>query len=103
MASVMRHPADWLPVGLVSAGVALAIVPFVVELALPALIAIWIASFAARSIAPVHQHCHAHLALFRSRAANAVYDAIGVRIRQGPVTRARVLAALADQREGMTG
>jgi len=32
--------------------------------------------------------------------ANAVYDAIGVRIRQGPLTRARVLAALAEQRDG---
>jgi len=32
--------------------------------------------------------------------ANAVYDAIGVRIRQGPLTRARVLAALAERRDG---
>jgi xanthine dehydrogenase YagR molybdenum-binding subunit len=35
--------------------------------------------------------------------ANAVYDAIGVRIRQGPLTRARVLAALSEQRDGVTG
>jgi xanthine dehydrogenase YagR molybdenum-binding subunit len=32
--------------------------------------------------------------------ANAVYDAIGVRIRQGPLTRARVLAALDERRAG---
>ena len=102
MASVMRHPADWLPVGLVSAGVALAIVPFVVELALPALIAIWILSFAARSIAPVHQHCHAHLALFRSRAANAVYDAI-LALAAGNVTAVWELQHVAGHHQAYLG
>jgi xanthine dehydrogenase YagR molybdenum-binding subunit len=34
--------------------------------------------------------------------ANAVYDAIGIRFREGPLTRARVLDALSAQRQGVS-
>ena len=70
------HRADVAPALVISAGVALALVPFVVALPAALLAAAWLASFVARSIAPVHQHCHAHAKVFRSAALDATYDAI---------------------------
>ena len=67
---------DLVPAVVIAAGVALALVPFAVRVSPPVLVAIWIASVAARSIAPVHQHCHAHLPVFDHRIADAVYDVV---------------------------
>jgi beta-carotene hydroxylase len=65
-----------LVVAIVTVSVALAAVPFVVELSVLGLVAIWIASFVGRSIAPVHQHCHAHYAVFGGEVANVLYDTV---------------------------
>ncbi|HEU0035263.1 MAG TPA: fatty acid desaturase [Kofleriaceae bacterium] len=70
------HPADRVPALVVTAGVALAIAPFVIALARPATIALAVGSLALRSLAPVHQHCHAHYAVFGRRALDAIYDVI---------------------------
>jgi beta-carotene hydroxylase len=70
------QPVDWLPAAIVTAGVAVALVPFFVPLSGPALAALALASLVARSIAPVHQHCHAHFKLFTSRLLNHAYDTI---------------------------
>jgi len=70
------QPIDLVPALVIGAGVALAFVPFAVPLAPPALVAIWLVSFAARSIAPVHQHCHGHLPVFGRRVADALYDIV---------------------------
>jgi fatty acid desaturase len=71
-----RNPADWAPALAVTAGVALALLPFALALPLPAVIALGAISIALRSVAPVHQHCHAHLQIFRHPTVNALYDAI---------------------------
>jgi beta-carotene hydroxylase len=70
------HNADIAVGAIIAAAVALAMVPFVVELPLAALVAIWVVSTAGRSIAPVHQHCHAHYAVFGNALADHAYDAV---------------------------
>jgi len=72
----VKHPADWLPLGVITLGVALAGLPLLVALPLAALVPLWFASLALRSVAPVHQHCHAHYAIFTSNLANAAYDVV---------------------------
>lgn len=76
LARLAHDRADWTPTLVIAGGVALAFVPFVIALPTIVIAAIWIVSVAARSIAPVHQHCHAHYKIFRHRAANMVYDAV---------------------------
>ncbi|HEY4183321.1 MAG TPA: fatty acid desaturase [Kofleriaceae bacterium] len=75
-ASVLRERADRVPIAAITAGVALAAIPFLTPLPLPMLVAVWITSLALRSIAPVHQHCHSHHAIFQASWANALYDAV---------------------------
>jgi beta-carotene hydroxylase len=70
------HPADALPAALVSGGVVLALVPFVVELPGVVVLALAVLSFAARMVAPVHHHCHAHRRVLRGVRLNRVYDFI---------------------------
>ncbi len=65
--------ADLLPAAVITGGVVLAIVPFVVPGWLPV---VWIVSLVARSIAPVHQHCHAHYSVFRHCMLDAIYDVV---------------------------
>ena len=72
--SLAHDPADWLPASVITGGVVLAMVPFVISLPLPVLVALWLTSIAARSIAPIHHHFHAHYKIFRGVTANAVYD-----------------------------
>jgi hypothetical protein len=60
---------------LIASSVALAAVPFAIALPLPALVGVWVVSTIGRSIAPVHQHCHAHYKIF-GNAFDHVYDAI---------------------------
>jgi fatty acid desaturase len=72
----MFRGVDLVPALVIAAGTALAAVPFVVELSVPVLVAIWLVSTALRSVAPVHQHCHAHYAVFRSGPLDAAYDAV---------------------------
>ena len=72
----MKDRADWLPAGAIALGVGLAALPFAVALPLAALVPVWLASTVLRSIAPVHQHCHAHYPVFHARLANSAYDAI---------------------------
>ncbi|HUJ60195.1 MAG TPA: fatty acid desaturase [Kofleriaceae bacterium] len=73
---MVRCAADLAPAAIVTGGVALALVPFWVALPPAALVGVWIASLAARSVAPVHQHCHAHYKVFGRGALDAAYDAI---------------------------
>src|SRR5262249_27204060 len=70
------HPADVLPSSIITVGVALALVPFVVPLPVAACVPLLLVSFAARAIAPVHQHCHAHRKLFHHAIWNDFYDFI---------------------------
>ena len=72
----MFRGVDLVPASAIVAGVALAAVPFVVELSLPALAGVWVVSTALRSVAPVHQHCHAHYRVFRAGALDAAYDVV---------------------------
>ncbi len=72
----MFRGVDLVPATVITAGVALAAVPFAVELSLPALVGLWIASTLLRSLTPVHQHCHAHYAVFRNRIADTAYDVV---------------------------
>jgi beta-carotene hydroxylase len=72
----MFRGVDLVPATVIAAGVALASVPFVVELSMPVLAAVWFVSTALRSVAPVHQHCHAHYSVFRNRAFDAAYDVL---------------------------
>lgn len=73
---LIRTGADWAPAGVVTAGGAVALVAVFGEWSTGALAGLWIVSFAARSVAPVHQHCHAHHGIFHPSAANALYDVI---------------------------
>jgi hypothetical protein len=72
----MFRGVDLVPATVITAGVALAAVPFVAELSVPLLVAVWLVSTALRSIAPVHQHCHAHYSVFRHRVIDRTYDTI---------------------------
>jgi hypothetical protein len=68
--------ADAAPIAAITAGVALAIVPFVVAMPAALLAAVWLVSTALRSIAPVHQHCHAHYRVFQRPGLDAAYDLV---------------------------
>lgn len=68
--------ADLVPALAIGVGTAAAFVPFAVALPLPALAALWVASTALRSVAPVHQHCHAHRKVFQIGVLDAAYDAL---------------------------
>ena len=72
----MFRGVDLVPASVIVAGVALAAVPFVVELSLAALAGVWLVSTALRSLAPVHQHSHAHYRVFRVGALDAAYDVV---------------------------
>jgi fatty acid desaturase len=72
----MFRGVDLVPASVIAAGTALACVPFAVELSVPALAVIWLVSTAMRSVAPVHQHCHAHYRVFRIPVIDALYDAV---------------------------
>lgn len=74
--SLAHHPADWTPVLVVTAGTGAAFVPLVADLSAYTLAPLWVVSLLARSVAPVHQHCHAHYRIFRRWSLNAAYDAI---------------------------
>jgi hypothetical protein len=65
-----------VPAAAVTVGVVVALVPFAVGLPGGTLAALWVISMAARSIAPVHQHCHAHYRVFGSSVLDVAYDAI---------------------------
>jgi beta-carotene hydroxylase len=70
------HAADLVPAIAITAGVSAAFVPFTCALPVAALVPLWLVSTVARSIAPVHQHCHAHYRVFGSTALDALYDLI---------------------------
>src|SRR5262245_19115441 len=70
------HRADVVPCLVITGGVALAIVPFVVALPAAMVGALWLVSTVGRSIAPVHQHCHAHRKVFRRPLVDAAYDLV---------------------------
>lgn len=72
----MFRGVDLVPASVIAAGTTLAAMPFVVELSAPVLAALWLASTAMRSVAPVHQHCHAHYAVFRNGPLDAAYDVV---------------------------
>lgn len=72
----MRDSADWVPAGVIALGVALALAAMVAPLPVPALVAVGVVAFVLRSLAPVHQHCHAHYKVFHGAAANTAYDMI---------------------------
>jgi hypothetical protein len=42
----------------------------------PALASLWLVSMIARSVAPVHQHCHAHYRVFQRPILDAGYDVV---------------------------
>jgi hypothetical protein len=65
-----------LPSTLITVGVTLALLPFALPVPRAAAATLWLLSVAARAIAPVHQHCHAHHKLFRHSLSNHVYDFI---------------------------
>ena len=71
---MLLHPADRRPTAIVLTGLALALLPFALPLPAWALIPLWIASMVARTVAPVQQHNHAHLRVFKGRLANLAYD-----------------------------
>lgn len=72
----MFRGVDLVPASVITVGTALAAVPFGVALPMPALGAIWLLSTALRSVAPVHQHCHAHYRVFRHGLLDALYDLV---------------------------
>ena len=72
----MFRGVDLVPASVIAVGTALAAVPFVVELSVAGLVVIWLVSTIMRSLAPVHQHCHAHYAVFRQPVLDALYDVV---------------------------
>ncbi|MBA3499902.1 MAG: fatty acid desaturase [Deltaproteobacteria bacterium] len=72
----MFRGVDVIPASVIAAGTALAAVPFAVELSAGTLAFLWLVSTVMRSIAPVHQHCHAHYAVFRNPPLDAAYDTV---------------------------
>ncbi len=71
---VFRYSLDLAPTLVITGAVALGLVGFVVDHAW-----LWLIvplSFAGRLPAPAHQHAQGHLVIFRSAAANAIYDQI---------------------------
>lgn len=76
MKRLFHHPADAVPTVIITAGAALALLPFFIPLPIGTAAAVLIGSFAARSIAPVHHHCHSHRRVFRLAFFNIVYDCI---------------------------
>ncbi len=74
MKRLLHHPLDLAPTAIITGGVLLACIPFAMHLPLAVLVALWLVSLVLRSLAPVHQHVHAHKPLFRVRAFNHAYD-----------------------------
>ena len=70
------HRADIVPCLVITGGVVLAVVPFVVALPAAMVVALWLVSTVGRSVAPVHQHCHAHRKIFRRPLVDAAYDLV---------------------------
>lgn len=73
---LLRYPVDVWPVGLVTVGLVLSLVGLSYA---PGEAEYWmllLASLPMRALASVHHHCHAHLATFRWRPLNLVYDQI---------------------------
>jgi len=60
----------------IATSVAIAALPFAIAMPPLAAAGAWVISTIGRSIAPVHQHCHAHYKIFGSALADAAYDAI---------------------------
>src|ERR1700722_19801853 len=76
---LLRYPSDLGPLMIVALSAFLSLSPFLLApLALPvwALVVLWFASLYARSHAPYAPHKLVHLAVFRARAPNVVYDAV---------------------------
>lgn len=73
MKRLFHHAADAIPAAIITAGVALSFAPFVIGSHWAAL---WIVSLAARSIAPVHHHCHSHRRTYRYSVFNHAYDLV---------------------------
>ena len=71
---MLLHSADRRPTAIVLTGLAIALLPFAAPLPAWALVIVWLASMAARTVAPVQQHNHAHLRIFKSRLVNLAYD-----------------------------
>jgi beta-carotene hydroxylase len=72
----MFRGVDLVPASVIAAGTALAVVPFVVAMPAAMLVALWLLSTVMRSIAPVHQHCHAHYRVFQRGIFDAAYDLV---------------------------
>jgi fatty acid desaturase len=73
---LLHNPLDAAPAAIVTGGVLLALVPFFVALPPRAVAGLLVASLAARLIAPVLQHYHAHRGLFRRPTLNALFDQV---------------------------
>ena len=73
---LLKYSVDAVPITLVVATLALAVLPFCVHLPLWLLAAVWVAVLYLRTFAPFIQHNHAHLPVFNSRALNVLYDVL---------------------------
>jgi beta-carotene hydroxylase len=73
---LLHEQLDALPVALVTGGVLLALVPFLAPLPPAAVGALLVVSLAARLVAPVLHHCHAHRGVFRSATLNGLFDQV---------------------------
>lgn len=73
---LLKYSVDAVPITLVVATLALAVLPFFVHLPLWLLAAVWVAVLYLRTFAPFIQHNHAHLPVFNSRALNVLYDVV---------------------------
>jgi hypothetical protein len=72
----MFRGVDLVPATVIAMGTALAVAPFVVGMSTAAVAAIWLLSTVLRSIAPVHQHCHAHYRVFQNGVLDSAYDLV---------------------------
>ena len=70
------YKEDRLPTAVVAAGVALSLAPFLVPMSAGTIACLLPVALAARVMAPVHQHHHAHLKVFTNRWLNKLYDTV---------------------------